>query len=325
MGAGRIGSSRLSDSKNGNGMSQEPESSHLSAVVIALFVVFLWATSWVLIKIGLEEIPPLTFAGLRYTIAFFCLLPFSVLVQRKEPFLPITGRLLRQLLVLGLLLYTVTQGAAFLALAYLPAVTVNLLWSFSTVTVALVGILWLAEHPTRFQWVGVILATIGAVVYFYPVDFPSGYLFGIAISIVGVLANAGAVVVGRGVNRSREVHPLVVTAISMGIGAIVLLVVGIFSQGLPSITLKGWAIITWLAVVNTAIAFTLWNYTLRTLSATESSIINGTMLIWVPILAVVFLNEHVSSQEVIGLVVVGIGTLIVQLRSPPSLPKFHRR
>ena len=33
------------------------------AVVQALFVVFLWATSWVLIKIGLQDIPALTFAG----------------------------------------------------------------------------------------------------------------------------------------------------------------------------------------------------------------------------------------------------------------------
>jgi len=40
------------------------QGSHLQAVVQALFVVFLWATSWVLIKVGLEEIPALTFAGL---------------------------------------------------------------------------------------------------------------------------------------------------------------------------------------------------------------------------------------------------------------------
>jgi drug/metabolite transporter (DMT)-like permease len=50
------------------------------------------------------------------------------------------------LVVLGFLLYTATQGAMFLALAYLPAATVNLLWSFSTVAVALLGLLWLTEY-----------------------------------------------------------------------------------------------------------------------------------------------------------------------------------
>ena len=296
-----------------------------AAALIALFVVFLWATSWVLIKIGLEEIPALTFAGLRYMLAFTCLLPFAVLAQRKSASLPITRRVIGQLVGLGLLLYALTQGTVFLALAYLPAVTVNLLWSFSTVTVALFGIMWLAEHPTRFQWIGVALATFGAVIYFYPVHLPAEYLAGIAVSVVGVLSNAGASIVGRDVNRSRRVHPLVVTAVSMGVGATVLLVVGIYSQGLPSITMRGWVIIAWLAVANTAIAFTLWNHALRTLSATESSIVNGTMLIWIPILAVVFLDERVSRKELLGLVVAGVGTLIVQLKSPPALDMLRRR
>lgn len=306
-------------------MTQETKSSRLTAVVVALFVVFLWATSWVLIKIGLEEIPALTFAGLRYMLAFICLLPFAVLEQRNPSSRPITRRVMGQLIVLGLLLYALTQGAVFLALAYLPAVTVNLLWSFSTVAVASFGIVWLAERPTRFQWFGVALAASGAVIYFSPIKLPAGYIVGITVSVIGVLANAGASIVGRDVNRSRSMHPLVVTAVSMGIGAAVLLLVGILVQGFPAITAQGWAIIVWLAVVNTAVAFTLWNFTLRTLSATESSVINGTMLIWIPVLAVVFLDERVSSREILGLVVAGVGTLIVQLRSPSSLLQFFRR
>ncbi|MEB2334872.1 MAG: EamA family transporter, partial [Anaerolineaceae bacterium] len=46
---------------------------HRAAVFQALFVVFLWATSWVFIKIGLEDMPPVIFAGLRYFIAFLLL------------------------------------------------------------------------------------------------------------------------------------------------------------------------------------------------------------------------------------------------------------
>jgi drug/metabolite transporter (DMT)-like permease len=49
-------------------------SARLFAILQASFIVFLWATLWVLIKIGLEGIPPLTFAGLRYALAFALLL-----------------------------------------------------------------------------------------------------------------------------------------------------------------------------------------------------------------------------------------------------------
>jgi drug/metabolite transporter (DMT)-like permease len=271
--------------------------------VIALSVVFLWATSWVFIKIGLNDIPALTFAGLRYTLAFVCLLPFSLLIQRRSSSPVISRRMWGQLIVLGLLLYTLTQGAIFLALAYLPAVTVNLLWSFSTVTVALLGIIWLAERPTRFQWAGIALAALGAVIYFFPVTLPSGFLIGILVSVVGILANSDAVIVGRDINRSREIHPLVVTAVSMGVGSIVLLIAGIAIQGLPAIGLKGWWIIVCLAVLNT----------------------DGTMLIWIPILAVVFLDERISSKELLGLVAAGVGTLIVQLRYPSTLSRLLHR
>ncbi|MFN2263724.1 MAG: DMT family transporter [Anaerolineales bacterium] len=303
---------------------ENTQPARVTTVLLALFVVFLWATSWVLIKMGLQEIPALTFAGLRYGLAFLFLLPFAMRIQRRPSAVRLTRHMWGQLIILGLLLYALTQGAVFLALAYLPAVTTNLLWSFSTVVVALFGVVWLAEHPTRFQWSGIVLATLGALIYFYPVSLPQGYQVGLAVSVIGVLANAGSVIFGRKINRARELHPLLVTAASMGIGALVLLTAGIAMQGLPSIGLTSWVIIAWLALVNTAVAFTLWNYTLQTLSATESSIINGTMLIWIPILAVVFLDEQVTGKELLGLIAAGIGTLIVQLRSPATFQRIIR-
>ena len=47
---------------------QRSPSSNLIPVLQALFVTFLWSTSWVLIKVGLKEIPAISFAGLRYTL-----------------------------------------------------------------------------------------------------------------------------------------------------------------------------------------------------------------------------------------------------------------
>lgn len=48
-------------------------SAHGRAVLLALAVTVLWSTSWVLIKIALPSIPALTFAGLRYALAWICL------------------------------------------------------------------------------------------------------------------------------------------------------------------------------------------------------------------------------------------------------------
>jgi drug/metabolite transporter (DMT)-like permease len=296
--------------------------SRLASIVLALFVVFLWATSWVLIKIGLEDIPALTFAGLRYFLAFLFLLPVFFLFQKGSKFVHVSPRKMVKLIALGILLYTVTQGAQFMALDYMPAVTVNLLWSFSPIAVLLLGVRFLDERPTVIQFTGVLLAAVGAIIYFYPARFPSNYQLGLLVSAVGVLSNAGASVLGRDLNRSKDLEPLVVTIISMGIGSITLLVAAVWLQGIPQISLQGWLIVAWLAIVNTAFAFTLWNFTMRSLSATESSVINGTMMIWIPVLAVVFLDEQLMAKEIAGLVVAGIGTVIVQMKHASVFSRF---
>ncbi len=295
-------------------------SAHLTAVLQALFVVFLWATSWVLIKIGLQTLPPITFAGLRYFLAFVCLLGVVIRNEVKGEITHLSKQDWSRLLVLGLLFYAGTQGASFVALAYLPAITVNLLWSFSSVTVALMGSIWLAEKPTFLQWSGIILSIVGAWVYFYPVVLPHAQIIGIIVALVGILANAVSSILGRGINRSGKFQPLTVTVVSMGAGSILLLAFGWYVDGIPVIDLKGWTIIVWLAVVNTAFAFTLWNHTLRTLTAIESSVANGTMMIWIPIFAILFLGESITRMELAGLAVVGMGTLIVQLRRIPKFP-----
>jgi len=272
----------------------------------------------VFVKIGLQDIPPLTFAGLRYFLAFLCLLILITFNDSKREIRQLPVAAWTRLIILGTLLYAITQGAVFVALAYLPAVTVNLLWSFSSVLVAILGIIWLSEQTSVTQWVGIILVMLGAIIYFYPVNIPQNQVIGVIIAFLGILANAVASILGRDVNRSRQYHPLVVTVISMGAGSIILLVTGIALEGLPTINLQGWGIILWLALVNTAFAFTLWNHTLRTLSAVESSIINGTMMIWIPILAVIFLGETITLKEILGLGITGLGTLIVQLRKIPG-------
>ena len=116
-----------------------PAPSHTTAAALALFVVFLWATSWMLIKYGLQEIPPLTFAGIRYSLAALALIGAILLSGRTTALRSIPTSGWRKLALLGVLLYTATQGAVFVALSILPAVTVNLVWSFSTIVVAWMG------------------------------------------------------------------------------------------------------------------------------------------------------------------------------------------
>ena len=163
-----------------------------------------------------------------------------------------------------------------------------------------------------------VLNLAGIVVFFYPSAFQGGVWIGVFAAVIAMLANVGGSLLGRSMNMNGRIRALPLTAVSMGIGSILLLCIGLITQGLPQISLQSWGILLLLAVVNTALTFTMWNYTLQTLTAMESSIINSTMMVQIAILAWVFLGERIDLKGLIGLVLVVAGTLIVQLRLAPE-------
>lgn len=289
---------------------------HGKAIAQALLVTVLWASSWVLIKFGLQaSLPPLTFAGLRYSLAFLVLLPFVLFnPAHRQALAALSGVTWRRLALLGVLLYTLTQGAQFVGLSLLPAATLTLLLNLTPIIVALLGIALGGEQTTAAQWGGTLLSVLGAIIYFLPLSLPEGQALGLAVGLLGVLANAAAALLGRGINRGGRLSPLVITTVSMGIGGLLLLAIGAATQGFGELGPRQWAIIAWLAVVNTAFAFTLWNHTLRTLTAVESSVIGNLMLPQIAVLAWVFLGEALTPRQIVGLALVGVGTLVVQLR-----------
>lgn len=289
-------------------------SPHLSAILLALLVTFLWSTSFVIIKLGLKEIPPLTFAGLRYSIAFVCLLPFMFTNKNISVVKNLGKKDWIKLVLLGILFYAFTQGTQFIGLSLLPAVTVSLWLNFTPLLVAVLAIFLIKEFPSRLQWFGVLLFIVGILTYFYPVSLSEEHSLGLLVMTIGVFANSSSAVLGRSVNRKGNINPLVVTVISMGIGSVILLTSGIIVQGFPAISFENVLYLLWLAIINTALAFTIWNHTLRTLTAMESSIINGTMLIQIAVLAWIFLGETISVKEISGMLIAALGAVLVQLK-----------
>ena len=277
----------------------------------------LWASSWVLIRFGLddEQLTPLVFAGVRYAVAALLLVGAVLTIPRERTQLGrLDGRGWWALAGLGFVYFPVTQGAMFVAIDLQPAATTSLVLSLTPLLVALGSGVTLGERPTGRQLAGTLLVIAGAAVYF------GGALgattLGMAAALVALGGNVASGLVGRAVNRTAVVSALSVTAVSMAIGAAVLLAAGIAIEGLPPITARGWGYILWLAVVNTALAFTLWNRSLQTLDATESAAINNTMLIQIAVLGWWFLSEPLGVPEIAGILLVSAGIVLAQRRLP---------
>jgi drug/metabolite transporter (DMT)-like permease len=296
-------------------------SRRLGALLQAVFITILWASSWVLIKFGLRaELPALTFAGARYLLAFACLLPFALLPgENRAALRALTARQWGGLAALGIILYTVAQGAQFVSLAHLPAATLSLVLNLTPLVVAASGIFFLKEIPTSGQWLGIGVTMLGVGIYFFERGLSPLSLTGVFAASLSLAGNTAGTVMGRHINRAGFLPPVLVTFVSMGIGSALMLALGVATQGWGKWDATALIILAWMAVINTAFAFTLWNLTLQTLSAVESSIINSLMMPQIAILAFVFLGETLVQTEIIGLVLVGAGVLVVQLMTQNRL------
>jgi len=285
------------------------------AAALAIFVTFLWATSWVLVKLGLDDLPPLTFAGLRYFLAFLILVPFALRKQQLAEIKALSSADWHLLILLGLVYYTINQGAIFAALALLPAMAVSMILSFTSMVTAGIAIRTLGEKAGWMQWVGILLNLTGAYLYFHPIDLPRSQWLGILLAFTGMAANSVSTVLGRKVNRTGKVSSVVITTISMGIGSAALLAAGVATERFPVLNLNHILLLGVLALINTALAFNLWNVALQKLEALEASVINNLVAIQIAILAWVFLGEKLSGLDIFGIILAVSGAMLVQIRS----------
>lgn len=287
------------------------------AILQAFFVTFLWSTSWPLIKIGLVDIPPLTFAGARYVLAAGVL--WVATARRSWPAQPQASGAgktyvgVGMLLLLGLLGFAIPQAAQFFGLVYLDATDVSLLMNFIAVVTVLVSAVMIRESPSLAQGAGIVVALGGALGYFYPFGFEASELLGVLANLGGVLAVSVHTVIMRNLMRERRVSALRLTRDMMTIGSVVLLGVGLLLEDAPTLTLRSVGIVVFLAAVNTAFPFALWNHTLRELTAPEQAVIGNSMLIQIAILVWITLGERPTAIQIVFLVVVAIATAWVQL------------
>lgn len=281
------------------------------AIAEGLLVSLIWASSFVIIKVGLTNTAPLTLAGMRYFTAFLLLLPLfrGANVTRRGL---ATGDWLR-LGLLGICAYTIGNGSLFWGLQYLSATTGSFLLALTPLLVLFLGIPWLREVPTSWQVVGLVVTLIGSGLFFSP-GLAAGELTGLAVVLIGLLAFAVFGVLGREIAREQRVTTLPLTAIPLAIGGGLLLLIAIPLEGLPGLSPEAILLILWLALVNTALAYLMYNHALQVLTALEMNVLLNLSPMWTAIMAALLLAEQLTWLRVAGIILVVMGVALVQWR-----------
>jgi O-acetylserine/cysteine efflux transporter len=224
--------------------------------LLALAIVAVWGTNFVVIKVALAHLPPLAFAALRFTFAF---LPAAFFIKR--PNVP-----WRNLIAYGLLIGAGQFGLLFIAMkAFISPGLASLVVQtqvFFTIGMAM----WLTKEKIRgFQVAALALATVGLGVILVHADATTTPL-GLGLILLAAMSWAGGNIVQRatpGVSSLAyvvwasmfSVPPLVVLSLlTEGWPAV--------SHGIASANLATWAAVLWQSAGNTLFGYVAWGYLL---------------------------------------------------------------
>ncbi len=212
-----------------------------------------------------------------------------------------------QLLVMGVLGFSIGNTLLYIGLESLPATTTSFLLNGIPILTVFLGILFLGEKPLWHQWVGIVVAVLGGVVYFgWRIELDQGWA--ILWSLLGVLFISIYGILARGLTRRERIDPISLSALPMGFGGIILF---LFATPLPRLALPIIGIVAWLTFINSALAFVLWNRALKHMQAFEISITANLMPVGTAILAPIILGEVVSGLAWLGMGVSLAGILLV--------------
>jgi drug/metabolite transporter (DMT)-like permease len=283
--------------------------SRILALGESFLVSLIWASSFIFVKEALADLGPLTIAGLRYFGAFLILLPF--IRKHQRTLYSFSKRTWLQLCALGIASYVIGNGALFWGLKFIPATTASFMMSFTPVLVLLGGIFWLKEIPTYRQLGGIFISLLGGGLFFSQ-GLKPGEPTGLAILFTGLLGFALFSLLGRSSARTGQINTLLLTALPLGMGGGILLLIGLPLEGLPSFSVKTLIIVIWLATINTALGYLVYNHALRVMQALEMNIMLNLSPLWTALMAWLVFRDKLSIYQVLGMVTVILGVVIVQ-------------
>ncbi|HZH91835.1 MAG TPA: EamA family transporter [Pyrinomonadaceae bacterium] len=263
-------------------------------VAVWLLLSLIWGSTWLFIKLGLQDLPPFTFAGGRFVVAACVLL--CVIAVRRVP-LPRARRDWLLIALTGVMAFSVNYGLLFWGeqrtSSGLAAILQTIIPAFGLV----IAHYYLPdERITLWKVCGIALGVAGVALIFSDqasVEDGRSALMGSAAIVVGAFCVAYSNVLVKA--HARHIEPAALAAGQMIFGLVPLLVAGLTLEGNPlSFSWTPLAVLSllYLALVGSAAAFLLFYWLVRNMDVTNTMLIS---LVTPPI--AVFLGWLVLGEE----------------------------
>jgi drug/metabolite transporter (DMT)-like permease len=283
--------------------------------LVWLLLCLIWGSTWLFIKLGLQDLPPLTFAGIRFVTA--ALIIFALISVRGVP-LPDKTRDWMFLAVTGILSFTLNYGLVFWGEQYISSGLAALLQSMLPLFGLIIAHFYLpGERMTLPRIAGVVLGVCGVAVIFSNQLQVSGprALWGSAALVLSAFCAAYANVLVK--TYGLNLQPSVLAAGQMVFGLVPLLLIGIPLEGNPlNYHWTPIAVVSlfYLAIVGTVIAFLLYYWLIHNMDVTKTMLIALVTPVFAVILGMVVLKEEMHWRTLIGgaMIISGLGLNIAR-------------
>jgi drug/metabolite transporter (DMT)-like permease len=282
------------------------------SLVLALYalLVLIWSSTWVGIKIGLEDCPPLLGAGVRFALAGLVLLVLAALQRRPLR----TDWLLAT--VLALAPFAFAYGLVYWGEQYVPSGLAAVLFGVLPLYTALLAGVLLPNEPLRAPLLVGVLIGIGglALAFLESVELGSAdraALGAAALALAPLGAAVGSIWQKR---RGAELDAVVLNGWAMLAGGLLLLPVSALGEDWGDFVWSAESVgsIAYLALFGSAIAFVTLTVLLRHLTAQAISFLAMLLPFGALVFGATLYDEPITARALAGAALVATGLLIAQ-------------
>lgn len=277
----------------------------LRDLMLGLLVIAIWALNILVIKVGVAELPPLLMTTLRFMLVAALLVPFYPVARAQLPFL----------LLLSITFGSLHFALLFIGLGQAEAGTGALLVQMGTPFATLLAVVFLKEKLGAKRLAGLLLSFAGVIVLAGGPTLPSP--LPLAILLLSALGWAVSQLL---IKRGPPIAPLALAG-WVALFAIPQVALGswLFETGqwqaIQQASWRGWAAMSYTAVMSSIVAYGIWYALLR--RHPVNRVVPMTLL--VPVLAVglgaLLMGDNLGIHKLLGggLVVAGIALIVVNI------------
>jgi drug/metabolite transporter (DMT)-like permease len=270
----------------------------------------IWSSTWVAIKIGLEDCPPLLGAGVRFTVAGLLLLAFAAAQGRSLR----TDRLLAG--VLALFPFALTYGLIYWAEQYVPSGLTAVLFGVLPLYIALLGAALLPDAPLRVPIVVGVLIAIGGLALAFLESVELGTAEKAALGAVAVAVSPiGAAIGNVGQKlRAAELDAVVLNGWAMLVGGLLLLAASGLGEDWGEFAWSAESVgsIAYLTLFGSSITFVTLTVLLRHISAMAMGFLAMILPFGALLFGALLYDESITARAIAGAALVATGLLIAQ-------------